>query len=163
MADLALRTQADVFRLPLPGDGETVYFDDGKPKDRAPGLGLRVRKAGSRKFVFFYRHGGRQLKLTIGDAASWTLDKARATARDLRVQVEKGNDPKAEKAIKRAASALLFAAVKDDYLAARKPNMRPRYQDECERYLKQALEAPARYGDRLDRPRDGCGSTSDHR
>ncbi len=134
MADLALRTQADVFKLPLP-ETEAVYFDDGKPKDRAAGLALRIRKAGSRKFVFFYRHGGRLLKLTIGDATSWTLDKARSAARGYRVQVEKGENPAIEKAAKRTASALIFSTMKDDYLAARKPNMKARSHAECERHL----------------------------
>ena len=77
----ALCTQADVFRLPIPESGEKVYFDEGKAKDCAPGLALRIRAAGSRKFVFFYRLGGRLLKFTIGDVSGWTLDKARATAR----------------------------------------------------------------------------------
>jgi hypothetical protein len=76
----ALRTQADVFRLPLPQNGEAVYFDEGKPKDRASGLALRIRAAGSRKFVFFYRLGGRLLKFTIGDASSWILDQATPTS-----------------------------------------------------------------------------------
>ena len=75
----ALRSQTDVLKLPSPKSGEAVYFDNGNPKDRATGLALRVRAAGSRKFVFFYRLAGRQLKYTIGDATSWTLDKARAT------------------------------------------------------------------------------------
>src|SRR5262245_32737455 len=30
-----LHTQADVFRLPIPKTGEAVYFDQGKPRDRA--------------------------------------------------------------------------------------------------------------------------------
>ena len=91
-----LHAQADVFRLPTPKAGEAVYFDEGRPRDRAPGLALRIRSAGSRKFVFFYRLGGRQLKYTIGDASGWTLDKARATARDLRVKVERGENPAVE-------------------------------------------------------------------
>jgi integrase len=135
----ALRTQADVFRLPVPKSGEAVYFDAGKPKDRAHGLALRIREAGSRKFVFFYRLGGRLLKFTIGDAADdakgWTLDKARARARELRVRVERGENPAIEKAAQRADAALLFAAVMRDYLAARQPEMKPRSHAECSRHL----------------------------
>src|SRR5262249_18561596 len=135
MTDNTLRTQADVHRLPSPKAGEAVYFDEGKPKDRAPGLALRIREAGSRKFVFFYRLGGRQLKYTIGDAASWTLDQARVTARDLRVKVDKGENPADAKASRRVDAALLFSAVKDDYLAFRKPSMKPRSHEECSRHL----------------------------
>jgi integrase len=135
----ALRTQADVFRLPTPKSGEAVYFDAGKPKDRAHGLALRIREAGSRKFVFFYRLGGRLLKFTIGDASDdakgWTLDKARARARELRVRVERGENPAIEKAAQRADAALLFASVMRDYLAARQPEMKPRSHGECTRHL----------------------------
>jgi integrase len=130
-----LHAQADVFRLPTPKAGEAVYFDEGRPRDRAPGLALRIRSAGSRKFVFFYRLGGRQLKYTIGDASGWTLDKARATARDLRVKVERGENPAVERDSRRADAALLLSAVIRDYLDARKPNMKPRSHAECVRHL----------------------------
>ncbi len=130
-----LYAQADVFRLPIPKTGEAVYFDEGRPRDRAPGLALRIRAAGSRKFVFFYRLGGRLLKYTIGDASGWTLDKARATARDLRVKVERGENPAVERDSRRADAALLFSAVARDYLDARKPNLRPRSLAECIRHL----------------------------
>jgi integrase len=129
----ALRTQTDISRLPTPKRGEAVYFDEGK--DRAAGLALRVRAAGSRKFVFFYRLGGRLQKLTIGDAASWTLDKARAHARAHRVKVDKGDNPAHEKAKRRVQDARLFFAVKQDYLDARKPNMKPRSHGESARHL----------------------------
>ena len=138
MAASSLRNQDDVFKLPLPDTGEAVYFDGGKPKDRAPGLALRVREAGSRKFVFFYRHGGRLRKLTIGDATGWTLEKARQAARSLRVKIDKGENPAIEKATQRAASALLFSAVKADYLDERKPKMKPRSFEEIERHLDKA-------------------------
>ena len=135
MADHSLRTQADIHRLPVPKTGEAVYFDEGKPKDRAQGLAIRIRSAGSRKFVFFYRHGGRLLKYTIGDATSWTLDKARETARDLRVKVDRGENPATAKASKRADAASLFETLKDDYLKARKANMKPRSYEACEDHL----------------------------
>ncbi len=135
MTKHSLHAQADVFRLPTPKTGEAVYFDEGRPRDRAPGLALRIRSAGSRKFVFFYRLGGRLLKYTIGDASGWTLDKARATARDLRVKVERGENPAVERASQRADAALLLSAVAQDYLDARKPNMKPRSHAECVRHL----------------------------
>jgi integrase len=131
----ALRSQADVMRLAPPKSGEVVYFDEGKAKDRASGLALRIREAGSRKFVFFYRLGGRLQKFTIGDASSWTLDQARATARGLRVKVDRGESPAVEKAANRASAALLFAAVMRDYLDDRRPDMKPRSFEESKRHL----------------------------
>lgn len=130
-----LRTQADVFRLPTPRSGEAVYFDAGRPSDRAPGLALRIRAAGSRKYVFFHRHGGRLQKHTIGDASSWKLDQARAEARRLRVKVDRGENPATERATKRADAALLFSTVARDYLGARRLEMRSRSLVECTRHL----------------------------
>ncbi len=131
----ALRSQSDVLRLPAPKKGEAVYFDEGKPKDRASGLALRIREAGSRKFVFFYRLGGRLLKFTIGDASSWTLEQARTTARSLRVKVDRGENPATEKATQRADAALLLSTLMRDYLEARRPGMKPRSHEECSRHL----------------------------
>jgi integrase len=131
----SLRSQSDVLRLPAPKKGEIVYFDEGKPKDRASGLALRIREAGSRKFVFFYRLGGRLLKFTIGDASSWTLEQARTTARSLRVKVDRGENPATEKATQRADAALLFSTLMRDYLEARRPEMKPRSHEECSRHL----------------------------
>ena len=131
----ALRSQSDVLRLPAPKKGEAVYFDEGKPKDRASGLALRIREAGSRKFVFFYRLGGRLLKFTIGDASSWTLEQARTTARSLRVKVDRGENPATEKATQRADAALLFSTLMRDYLEARREGMKPRSHQECSRHL----------------------------
>ncbi len=134
---MQLRTQNDVSRLPIPASGEAVYFDEGK--DRAQGLALRIRAAGSRKFVFFYRLGGRQQKHTIGDAAGgWTLDKARVEARGLRVQVHRGENPAIRKHTQHIAAAKLFSSVKDEYLASRergKRPMKPRSLVECTRHL----------------------------
>lgn len=138
MSSTALRTQADVSSLELPsGKTEALFFDEGKTKDRAPGLALRVREGGSRKFVFLSRHAGKQIKITIGDAHSWTLDKARAAARDFRVKIDKGENPATEKAERRAASALTFAAVRKDYLAAREKDLRPRTYEMARYYLEE--------------------------
>jgi integrase len=135
MTEQVLHSQADVMRLSAPKAGEIVYFDEGKPKDRASGLALRIREAGSRKFVFFYRLGGRLQKFTIGDASSWTLDQARTRARSLRVMVDRGESPAVEKATKRSGAALLFSAVMRDYLDARRPEMKPRSFEESKRHL----------------------------
>jgi hypothetical protein len=85
----------DIPRLPLPKAGEVLHFDAGK--QRVPGLALRIRAGGSRKYVFIYRLGGRQLKFTLGDSLAWSLDDARTEARRLRVMVDRGVDPAAEK------------------------------------------------------------------
>ena len=63
-----LTSQAGVLILPAPEKGEALYFDKGKDKDRVTGLALRVRAAGSRRWMFFYRFGGAQKRIVIGNA-----------------------------------------------------------------------------------------------
>ena len=111
-----------------------MHFDEGK--ERVPGLALRIRAGGSRKFVFLYRLGGRQLKYTIGDATAWSLDDARNEARRLRVMVDKGENPNAEKTERTEAARLVFSSVMDDYLAVKRRTMRARSHDEAARHLR---------------------------
>ena len=105
-----LTSQSDVFTLKQPASGEAVYFDRGKVKDRVPGLALRIRAAGSRRWTFYYRFAGVQKRLGIGDASAMTLADARKAARRHRVSLDASDDPAAAKAAKRAESAHLLAA-----------------------------------------------------
>ena len=103
----ALRTQDNVFTLPLPkGKTEAVYFDEGRDKDRAHGLALRIREGGSRKWAYFYRWHGKQQKITIGEATTWTLTQARQEAKRLGLLAERDrkNPSDARKAEKIAAT-----------------------------------------------------------
>jgi integrase len=126
----------DIHRLPLPKSGEVLHFDGGKPSDRVSGLALRIRAGGSRKFVFLYRLGGRQLKYTIGDATAWGLDAARTEARRLRVLVDKGINPAVEKTERTAASRLTLSAIVDQYLEAKARKLKPRSLGESTRHLR---------------------------
>jgi integrase len=129
-----LEKQSDVFKLPVPNEGEAVYFDQGK--DRQRGLALRVRAAGSRRWTLYYRFVGKQKRAGIGDAAAMTLDEARRAARQHRLTLDRGGDPATEKATKRAAASLLFLATAEDYLAVRAKDMKPRSHVECTRHLR---------------------------
>jgi integrase len=140
-----LKGKDDVFRLALPKAPrlESAYFDAAS-KDRAKGLALRVRADGSRTWAFYYRFGGKQRRLTIGPASDdpkgWTLAKARSRARELRVALDTGIDPAADRKRKEAEAAqkqLLLSAVVDDYLAARQEDMKPRSHVEWTRLLTQ--------------------------
>jgi integrase len=146
-----LRAQADVFRLPGPVAPlrEVVYFDRGKFSERAPGLALRVREAGSRKWVFFYRWGKKQRSFTIGDASGadraadgsgWTLQKARTEARELRLKVDKNINPGDERKVHRETQTKdnnLFSDIVRDYLVFKQPQMKQRSFEECKRHLEQ--------------------------
>src|SRR5262249_15907536 len=140
----AVTEQNDVFRLPLPATGETVCFDEGKPRERVVGLALRLRSGGARKWVYHYRWGGRSQRITIGDASAWSLEQARARARELRVMLDKNENPAhvrlAEK-IKAAKRETVFSAVIADYLDYKRSTTRPRSFDETQRYLKQYFKS----------------------
>jgi integrase len=113
-------TQTALLKLSLPPDkSDAIFFDD-----ELPGLGVRIRAGGSKKFVVDYRQGGLRRRHTLGSAKVLTLEEARRKARKILVAVDDGKDPAAEKAAKRAAAGLIFGAVVDDYLAA--IQMRPR-------------------------------------
>jgi integrase len=134
---LSLAKQADVFKLPIPS-GEAVYFDQGKPQERAVGLALRVREGGSRKFVFHYRWAGRPQRITIGDASAWSLEKARARARELRVMIDSGVNPAdARTAAKIEAAKLptLLSTLVVSYVEHVQATLKPRTHIETKRYL----------------------------
>ena len=81
------------------GKQQTIYWDD-----KAPGLGLRITAAGSRSYIFETRLHSKTLRLTIGDARTWSVSKAQSEATELKALTDKGIDPRQIK-IERAATA----------------------------------------------------------
>jgi len=63
------------------------------------GLGLRVTSTGYRSFFYRYRFNGKIKRFTIGkyEPPALTVSKARNEAKELRVRVNKGEDPQGEK------------------------------------------------------------------
>jgi hypothetical protein len=119
---------------------DTMKVSAGKDEDiiadsAAPGLKLRVRREGARVYIFQRRFAGQHPKITIGDAASWSLEKARQKARELAVKMDNGIDPRVEKAAKIEASKTIFERVMRDYLEARVRDLKPRSFEECKRHL----------------------------
>lgn len=66
--------------------------------DEQPGLGLRVTTNGAKAYVFQSKLDGRDLRITLGSPASWSIKDARKEARRLQVLVDQGRDPRREKA-----------------------------------------------------------------
>jgi integrase len=92
-------TDAVVKRLPLPPKGNVIYRDS-----EAMGFGCRVTAAGARSFTFdYFTKTGRDRCHTIGSAESWRTTEARAEAKRLRQEVERGGDPLADLEAERAA------------------------------------------------------------
>jgi Arm DNA-binding domain len=82
-------TEAFVRRLPKPGKGNKVYYDN------VPGFGIRITVAGTAAFIFNYRvrGTGRERRITIGRFPNWTVGAARKEARRLQQMVDQGGDP----------------------------------------------------------------------
>lgn len=104
---------------------QTLFWDA-----KTPGLGLRVTAGGSRAYIFESRLGGETIRLTIGDAATWELGRARTEASRLKVLTDQGQDPRAARAAQQkerdAASqaarreAATVGSTWDDYVENRR-------------------------------------------
>ena len=123
------QTLVDNAKVPAGKDEEII------PDSLAPGLKLRIRKEGARVYIFQRRFAGQHPKITIGDAASWPLEAARRTARELAVKMDGGIDPRQEQAAKIEAAKTVFAGVMTDYLDARKRDLKPRTFVETRHHL----------------------------
>lgn len=77
---------------PPAGKNQAITYDS-----EVSGLGCRVTAAGARSFVLDYRtRSGRKRRFTIGRAGEWTIGAARAEAKELKKQIDHGQDPMAE-------------------------------------------------------------------
>ena len=60
----------------------------------APSLMVRATPTGRKTYAFEGRLNGQTIRIGIGTAADWTLDKARQRAGELKVLVDGGSDPR---------------------------------------------------------------------
>ena len=65
------------------------------------GLILRLSKAGTKTFTYRYRSNGKNRQYKIGKFPDVSLSEARKTVQQLRIDVDQGKDPQAEKRNKR--------------------------------------------------------------
>jgi len=124
-------TQKTVAALTLPkGTSEKIWFDD----DLA-GFGIRMREGGSKGFVFQYKQGTKQRRMSVGTFPALTVEKARQAASGLHAEVRLGHDPAGEKNVRRARAAETMGAVLPAYLARKAESSKPRSYQEIERHL----------------------------
>ena len=124
-------TTAEIRKLSLKaGAAETIIFDD-----TLPGFGVRLRAAGSQVYIYQYKVGSKQRRVTLGRVAALDLAKARDIAKDLYSQVRLGGDPAGEKAQAKAKAAETFAATAAHYLQHQQARMRPRSFAQVQRHL----------------------------
>ena len=108
--------RVDAFTCPA-GKSQAFLWDT-----EAPALALRVTPTGRKTYVFEARLNGATLRLSIGTAADWPLEKARGEAQRLKVLVDSGTDPRElerqQQAAQAAERAAAVAKVKADKVAA---------------------------------------------
>ncbi|MDA1315120.1 MAG: tyrosine-type recombinase/integrase [Acidobacteria bacterium] len=103
-------TEKTIKALEPPERGNRISYDD-----EVSGFGVRVTTGGHRAFILNYRTEGRERRLTIGSWPAWSATGARRRAKDLRVLIDQGEDPLAEKQERRAAPTVAHIAA--EYLA----------------------------------------------
>jgi integrase len=103
-------TDISIRSLKTPPQGAVVF-----PDDLLSGFGVRVSEGGTKSFVL--THGPRRRRETIGRVGVISLAEARAEAKLRLAKYTLGKDkPK----------TISWTAAKDEYLAERKPKLRPR-------------------------------------
>lgn len=117
----------DTLKLPQ-GKSEVTYWDE-----EITGFGLRIRESGTRKFVFYYRVGTQQRRMSLGPASLQTVVAARTNAGKLAAQKSLGEDPALAKETARQEASNAFGATVNSFLAEFKRT--PRYTAEVTRHL----------------------------
>jgi integrase len=104
-----------------PPKGNTITYDT-----EVKGFGVRVTAAGARAFILNYRAGGVERRITIGSYPDWSVVAARDRARELKREVDRGNDPMGERHDDRAAPTVhdLWLRYEREHL----PHKAPRAQ-----------------------------------
>lgn len=104
------------------------------------GLTLRLSKAGSKTFAYRYRFNGKNKRYTIGKFPAISLSEARKKVQKLKVQVNEGIDPNAEKHRKRyECNSTTFEDVVRDYKMRHLPTLREKTRNEYERIIDKEL------------------------
>ena len=122
-------TKDTVAKLKLPADTEQIVWDDD-----IPGFGVRLRPH-SATYIFRYRHGARQPRVTIGKVSAITAQKARAEAAKLYAQVRLGDDPAGDRAEARVRASETFALALRPYLLRKQAELRPGSFEGVDRHL----------------------------
>ena len=110
------------------------YWDSG-----LPGFVARVYSSSRKNYEVIYRtESGRRARIKVGDAKLVSLADAKKKAKQILVQVGKGEDPAKRKQTLRAART--FAELSDRYLETHCiPNLRPRSVQDIEYTLRSEL------------------------
>jgi integrase len=110
---------------------------DNRADGIVPGLQLYVYSSGKKVYRLLARIHGKQVALTVGDAALMSLAEARAKAKGFLATAAEGEDPReAKRAAVRAAGETVDAVALSFLERHTKVHTRPRSQRETERLFK---------------------------
>jgi integrase len=125
-------TDSVVAMLKVPdGKSEIIAFDDS-----LPGFGVRIRRGGSKRFIYQYKLNGTNRRVTFKEA---NVKRARAAAQILAAKVTLGSDPALEKETAHAAAGDTFGKCLARYLARPQGRRRERTLQEMRRHLERNL------------------------
>src|SRR5947209_6770548 len=126
-------TDSVVAMLKVPdGKSEIIAFDDS-----LPGFGVRIRRGGSKRFIYQYKLNGANRRVTFKEA---NVKRARAAAQILAAKVTLGSDPALEKEAAHDAAGDTFKRCLDRYLARPQGQRRKRTLQEIRRHLERNLQ-----------------------
>lgn len=118
------------------GRAEIIVFDDA-----LPGFGVRVRVGGAKSYIFQYRVGRKQRRLSLGRVAGLSCHKARKLAGEQNSLRQIGQDPQGVKRKARDKAVFTFKDTSRDYLSHAETKLRPRSYAEVKRHIEK-LWAP---------------------
>lgn len=126
-------------------NGKTVFHFD----DQIKGFGVRVT-AGSKTFILDRKLHGKTIRVSIGGFPDWSVQQARDRAKELAVEMDKGNDIR-QQAKQKADRGVTLRVVFERFLSERQ--LKPRSQADYQRYLNHYL------ADWMDRPASKIDAT----
>jgi integrase len=111
------------------GKSQSIYWDS-----KTPGLGVRITPSGNKAFIFQTWFNDTNVRLTIGDVDTWSIDKAQMEARRLKVLTDRGIDPREQKAemkakaMARQLKGIAGLEIWQEYILDRKRQWSERHQ-----------------------------------
>jgi len=124
-------TAQSVANLKLaPERSDQLWFDDS-----IPGFGIRIRSNGSRVWIFQYKVGGQQRRMSLGRVDAIKPARAREIAGELYAKRKLGGDPAAERRTRVERAQHTFGTLIARYLAYQIRAMREDSYREIVRHL----------------------------
>lgn len=104
----------------FPPEPKNIIVSD----DDVVGFGIRITPAGAKAFVLSYNIHGRARRITIGSWPDWSVTAARERAKELKREIDQGNDPLSAR--DEARSAPTVRDLIDRYIAEHVPKLAAR-------------------------------------